>query len=53
MSEVCWICQSVSTSDNAVDMINREPICEECQSELGEISRYEQEQRWLRLLRSA
>jgi hypothetical protein len=31
----CWICCAVSESDNQVNMVNQEQICDECMRELA------------------
>lgn len=33
----CWICLCVSTSDNQVNIVNDEHICDECMRELAVI----------------
>ena len=33
----CWICCCTSESDNQVNIVNEEQICDECMRELAEI----------------
>ena len=37
----CWICCCVGTSDNPVNVVNEEHICDECMAELAVIEGHE------------
>lgn len=52
-NKLCWICQSVHTSDNPVIRVNEEDLCQECMGELSDISREKVEEKWHEILRRA
>jgi hypothetical protein len=41
----CWICCAVSASDNQVNIVNQEQICDECMRELAIIEGESRENR--------